>query len=231
MKVTCPGPNGFPVQYYKTFSELLVSDFLKAFNSLSTRSCTLASLLELYISVIPKVGKEPTNVANYRPISLLNVDVKLFLKILGNQLPYHVLSWVGLDQMGFVPGRDARDNTIKALNLHHWLTSDQCERFFLSMDAEKAWDFMEAVLGALGLGTPMRAFVLSLYANPRARVRVNGYLSSTFFIHYRIRQVCPLSPLLYILTLEHLLPCIWAHPDIRGIEVRNRINRIAAFCG
>lgn len=75
----------------------------------------------------------------------------------------------------------------------------------------------------------MRAFILSLYANPRAKVRVNGHLSSALSIHSSTRQVCPLSPLLYILTLKPLLWCIRANSSIKAIEVHNKEYKIAAF--
>lgn len=200
LKTTKPGkssgPDGFTAQYYKCYTDLLAPHFLKAFNTLSTASCPSVTLLEAYISVIPKEKKDPTNVTNYRPISLLNVDVKLFSKMLATCLSYHVTAWVGMAQVGFVPGREARDNTIKALNLHHWLTSTQREGFFLAMDAEKAfhrvaWDYMDAVLAALGLGRCMLAFIRALYVNPRARVKVNGRLSDAFPIHIGTRQGCP----------------------------------------
>lgn len=102
------------------------------------------------------------------------------------------------------------------------------------MDAEKAfdrvaWDYMNATLEALGLGSCMRVFIVSLYANPTARVWVNGLLSDAFSIPNGTRQGCPLSPILYILTLEPLLHCIRANPNIKGIEVHQREYKITAF--
>lgn len=86
LKATKPGkspePDGFPVQYYKSFKEILAPGFLRAFNTLSHISCSSGNLLEAYISVIPKENKDPRDVTSYRPISLLNVDMKLFAKIL-----------------------------------------------------------------------------------------------------------------------------------------------------
>lgn len=169
-----PGPDGFTAQYYKCYAEFLAPCFLKAFNTLSTAPCPSDTLLEAYITVIPKDDKDPTNVTSYRPISLLNVDGNLFSKILATCLSYHVPAWVGRDQVGFVRGREARDNTIKALNLHHWLTSTQRERFFLAMDTEKAfdrvaWDYMDAVLDALGLGRCMRTFYWSALCESKSQ--------------------------------------------------------------
>lgn len=88
-----PGPDGFLAQYYKSFADLLAPEFLRAFNTLSHSPCISNSLLEAYISVIPKDNKDPTNIANYRPISLLNVDVKLFAKILATRLSLHLMPW------------------------------------------------------------------------------------------------------------------------------------------
>lgn len=98
--------------------------------------------------VIPKEGRD---VAKYRPISLLNLDIELFRKILGNHLLPFLPSLIANDQVSFVLGREARDNTTKALNIHLRLTSSKLCCFFLSLDVEKsfyrlAWDYMEAVL-------------------------------------------------------------------------------------
>lgn len=46
------------------------------------------------------------------------------------------LSLISLDEVSFIPGREGSDN--KAFKLHHWLTSQAHQGFFLSLDAEKA---------------------------------------------------------------------------------------------
>lgn len=99
-----PGPDGLPTAYYRLFVETLDFPFRRAFNSISTSNSLTQGILEAYIVVIPKDDKDHTQAANYRPISLLNVVIS------------H-------DQVGFVPGCEARDNTIKAINLHHRITS------------------------------------------------------------------------------------------------------------
>lgn len=70
--------------------------------------------------------------------------------------------------MGFVPGRKAHDNMIKAINIH----SDK----ILSIDAEKVfvsvgWDYMDAVLVSIGLENVMQANNHSSYSNTQARVK------------------------------------------------------------
>lgn len=133
-----PGPDGFPLQYFKTFKDILKPHILAAFRSFDSSTQVPSQMLEAHIAVNQKEGKDPSLVTSYRPISLINVDVKVYAKILANRLLPLLPSLVSLDQVGFIPGREGRDNTIKALNLHHWLNSYGKQGFFLSLDAEKA---------------------------------------------------------------------------------------------
>lgn len=125
-----PGPDGFTLQYYKCFSQTLAPKMLTTFNSLADPTRNMGRMLEAHVAVVPKGGKDTTRVQNYRPISLLNVDIKIYAKILANRMSILLPSLISLDQVGFVPGREARDNTIRALNLHHWLTTTKTQGFF-----------------------------------------------------------------------------------------------------
>lgn len=176
-----PGTVGFTAVYFKIFMNTLSPHFLKAFNSLTSSTLPFRRLLEAHITAIPKEEKGATSIINYRSISLLNVNIKLFAKILATLLLPFLLSLIGKDQVGFIPGREARDNTIKALNLHHWITTHKHTGFFLSLDAEKAfdrlaWDYLGEVLRHIGLHNQMSNSIMSLYTTPTARVRVNGHL-------------------------------------------------------
>ena len=44
------------------------------------------SFYEATITMIPKPDKDTTNKENYRSISLMNIDTKIFNKILANQI-------------------------------------------------------------------------------------------------------------------------------------------------
>lgn len=176
-----PGPDGLTTQYYRSFSDKLIPHFLSAFNLDDSLTHHSLQLLEVHIIVLPKGDKDRGLVANYRPISLLNVDVKWYAKALANRLLPHVTTIISLDQVGFVPGREARDNTLRALLAHRWMTSHASSGFFLSLDAEKvfdrvAWDYMFETLTHLGLTEHFISKLRLLYTNPRATIKVNGHL-------------------------------------------------------
>uniref|UniRef100_A0A8C5LRZ6 Reverse transcriptase n=1 Tax=Leptobrachium leishanense TaxID=445787 RepID=A0A8C5LRZ6_9ANUR len=78
-----PGPDGFTLKYYKTCEKLLSRAWLAAFNGLTEPASHIApQTLSATITLIPKPDKDHALCANYRPISLLNQDVKLFAKVL-----------------------------------------------------------------------------------------------------------------------------------------------------
>lgn len=106
-------------------------------------------VLVAHITVSTKKGNDHTLLQNYRPIFLLNTDLKIFAKILANKIKHLLPSIVHPDQTGFIVGRKARDNSIRALQLVHWarLHNHLPPYLILSTDAEKAfyqvdWDLV-----------------------------------------------------------------------------------------
>lgn len=63
---------------------------MSAYNSLRDGQDIPDVGLQVHVTVIPKDSKDPAQFASYRPISLLNVDLKIFTKILANRLLPHM---------------------------------------------------------------------------------------------------------------------------------------------
>lgn len=66
--------------------------------------------------------------------------MKLHAKMLANRILPLMPSLISLHQLGFVPGRESRDNTLKAIHILNWITTNSLQGFFLSIDAEKAFN-------------------------------------------------------------------------------------------
>lgn len=103
-----PGPDGYTLLYYKLFAEKLAPRFTAAFNSLREGRRIPRETLMAHIAVIPKEGKDPSQCSSYRPIALLNVDLKIFSKILALRLEEHIPALIHPDQVGFTAGREGK---------------------------------------------------------------------------------------------------------------------------
>lgn len=74
----CPGPDGFPAEFFKTFSTILSPQFCSVLSETYGKGSLPPSFAEACITLIAKKGKDPTKCASDRPVSLLNTDAKIF---------------------------------------------------------------------------------------------------------------------------------------------------------
>lgn len=104
----------------------------------------------------------------------------------------------------------------------------------VSADAEKAldgvdWTYLKAMLQHIGMRKGMQNWITSLYSDPRAKAKINDIISEPFSICDGTCQGCPLSPILFILTLEPFLRTIRANKDIRAILKKGEEQKLAAY--
>lgn len=89
---------------------------------------------------LPKTGKEPVSPQNFHPISLLNIDLKLYAKIMAKHLAPIMPHIVHPDQVSFTLGRQAPVATRKVINLLYYTKSKKRTTIFIALEAEKAFD-------------------------------------------------------------------------------------------
>lgn len=171
----------------------------KTYNSISCTQGFVPQSTEAHIALIPKPEKDHTLCKNYRPISLTNIDIRLYSKILANRLTPILPNHIGLDQAGFTKGRETKDNIIKTCTLVEYVQRTATQACLMAIDVEKAfdrvgWRFLEETLMQIGIGPKMFSRIVALYSNSKAKVRVNGALSEDIKISNGTRQGCPFPP-------------------------------------
>ena len=225
-----PGPNRIPNAFYKNFADLLAPLLTAAFNEARAGGELPDEMREGLISVLYKKG-DRDDPRNYRPITLLNGDYKILMRILTERMNEAILQIASAFQNGFVPDAFIAENThlLKLLQAYVETDADDDEgALFLFLDMEKAfdrcsWEFLHDALQELGFPDvptvssngeaptmtphPFRQWVNLAYnhdAPPTRRMSANGYLSKPFPLASGVAQGCPLSPLLFIVFTEAL---------------------------
>lgn len=115
------GPDGFTGEFYKTLQSITEPALLAVYSSIWSGGPYLPTGNQAIIKLLSKKGKDPQEPGSYRPISLLNLDVKILSKTVASRQAI-IPSLIHPAQSGFVKGRTATINIRKvmlALECHH----------------------------------------------------------------------------------------------------------------
>ncbi|XP_063302488.1 extracellular calcium-sensing receptor-like [Pelobates fuscus] len=227
-----PGPDGYEGSYYKTYREELTPHLLKWFNHLMQGRHPDPDMSTAHIVLIPKPGKDTTYPEHYRPISLINHDVKLLAKILADRLSPHLTNLVHADQVGFIPERQLFENTRRNIDLIWTQMTSHIPTLILSLNAEKAfdrvkWTYLFELLRHLRF--PYIKMIQDMYTDVKAHIRIPGAMTAPITLHNGTRQGCPLSPLLCVLTLEPLMQAFRSNRSIEGITVGDQTYKVSGY--
>jgi hypothetical protein len=186
------------------------------------------------ITLLPKKGKDPLQLKNWRPISLLNQDYKLMAKCIALRIKKHLAKLIHSDQTGFIKGRYIGENINRILGIMEYTEKENIPTIIASIDFEKAfdsleWRFIIKALKSFNFGPSIIQWVETLYKNPESCVLNNGWTTKVFMLKRGVRQGCPLSPYLFILAAEALSCYIRSQQNIKGVNIYGKENKICQF--
>ena len=222
---TSPGLDGLPVEVYRCCRVVLAPLLARLFSAVWRLGRLPPGFHDGVVTVLHKVG-DKADPANYRPITLLNTDYRLFAKLLATRLGTALSGVIGRQQTAFLPARRIGDNVLGLQLLPHALAREGRTAFVAFCDFVKAYDtvdrsFLFSVMAVLGVAGPFLAVVRLLLSGTRARAVVNGALSAFQPFTAGVRQGCPLAPLLYLCVGEALHRWL-ASRDV-GVQLGGRL--------
>lgn len=108
-----PGPNGIGAEFCKRFKSEISRILLKLFLRADEIDFLPLFFSKSYTVVIPKTEEvaKLQRVTGYRPITLSNVECKMFAKVLANRLQFVISDFVGDNQTCGIRGRTNEPNT------------------------------------------------------------------------------------------------------------------------
>jgi hypothetical protein len=160
------------------------------------------------ITLVPKV-LEASTIKKYRPICLLNVDFKVFLKLLNDRLTPIAGNIVSDSQTAFIKGRNILEGVVTLHEVLHELKRTKEEGVLFKIDFEKAYDkvkldFVREVVERKGFPPSWIEQTMSTIQGGKVCVNVNGERSQYFRTYQGLRQGDPLSPILFNLVVDVL---------------------------
>lgn len=216
-----PGLDGLPKEYYFTFWEQLSSSLLLVYKESWDKKVLPLSMNEEMISLLWKKGSKK-DLRNWRPLTLLGVDIKILTKALFFRLQAVVPKLIGVEQTCGILGRKMTDSLAIIRDSYFYSQEQNIPLCVLGIDLEKAFDnvnhmFLMKVLEILGFGEGFRRWIHVLYSSCSSVVVVNGMFTDPVAIKSGVRQGCPLSPILFILVMESLACALRLDNSITGL--------------
>ena len=100
-----PGIDGLCTEFYSCFWDEIQDLLMKMYRECIDKKEMTTTMKQGLISLIPKPNKDSLSIENWRPITLLNVDYKLFALVFARRLKKNLEEIINETQTGFMANR------------------------------------------------------------------------------------------------------------------------------
>jgi len=140
---SAPGPDGIVYSVYKQLWDVLGKHLLECWNYSREKGRLPLSQRNSTIMLIPKEGKDLTQIGNWRPITLTNCDLKIFTKAYANRVSVVLDKLIHPAQTAYIPGRSVHDNLRMFEFYKNYCNKYNVDAVLMSLDARKAFDSVD----------------------------------------------------------------------------------------
>lgn len=155
---------------------------IQVFNDALKEGIFPASWLQTCICLLPKSG-DLSNLKNWRPLSLICCDAKIFTRLLNQRLMPFMNKIISPQQSGFMPGRFIADNGMILHNVRLLAAEQSSDSIALLLGQEKAYnrihpEYFRAVMQRFNLPANLIHSLVTLLLSSQIHVNINGHISS-----------------------------------------------------
>ena len=150
------------------------------------------------------------------------MDLKIAAKAIAKRLETFLPNLIHPDQTG--------ENVRLMSDVLHFTKEQNIPGILVALDFCKAfdsleWPFIMRILDAFNFGSRIKRWISTFYTNVDSAVLNNGYTTNWFKPSKGVRQGCPLSPYLFILSAELMSIKLRYDPGVKGINLSVTICR------
>jgi hypothetical protein len=149
-----PGLDGLSVEFYRTFWDKLKYFLIKTYNKSYKENLLTYSQRSSVLALLFK-NADPLLLDNFRPISHLNVDLKILSYVLAQRLKKTLNKLINEEQIGYIKNRFIGFNLRQIQYIKDYADIYKIEGSLVFVDFKKAfdsleWDFMLFTLKHFG---------------------------------------------------------------------------------
>ena len=226
------GLDGLPAEFFQVCPDIFGHILEQVFTFSMSRERLEPDQRRCAVALLHKKGDRSVP-SNYRPISLIQTDVKIWSLALNRRLSPVIPMVVHEDQTGFVKGRRITKNLFTLDEAKHAASNDPSSpSAVVLLDMAKAfdrvgWAWMDDCLRHMGFGQYIRRWVKTLYDRPVAHLMINGWVVDGINVGTGVKQGDPSSPSLFALVAEPFLASLRRVRE--GISHPTRLPPACAF--
>lgn len=171
---------------------------------------------------------DPTNLGNYRGITIINLILKLYMRMVLNRMADALDPALRGAQNGFRRGRSTVQHILSLRRIiEETQLSSTASLYIVFVDFTKAfdtikWSALWAILRAYRVPEKLIAAIRSVYVSSKAQARTADGLSGAFEFFAGVKQGCCLSPFLFIIVIDFIMRRATDTLDHLGLVARPR---------
>lgn len=226
-----PGSDGLPIEIYKVLWPLLGKAFTRMYNDVLIKGFPEEEQCTGIVNLLQKINN-PKYVKDFRAVTLLNTDYKIFSGCMASRLKPVMDKIIDPVQTCSVPGKKISDTLNEVITASHYIFSKEKLGAILTIDFKAAFDrvyhkYMWLVLKENKIDERLINALKFLYKNATSQIKVNGKLTKQFKIKRSVRQGCPSSMALFCITIQPFINLLLK--KLKGINIYNSVFKIASF--